>query len=258
MLNKIKICAFGVGLLGCSQAFSMDHWSFGERQKHEEFVRQGKTPVDQCLRFFTSLNIVIADDVRSKYSGLTRELLKARDETFTTRKDACLLRDFLDKAVGSHLCSSTGRYYPFIFNILKYAILSLGPKYKPNCAAMYTSMLSREIRRILDADFGGTIAIGAVFPIGFALDVVHIIDSYEELSADEKLQVVEFFLTGDNDDLVASIFDYPKGDFEKKFFKYQENVDFSPEGRRRFDELKQNPKIAKFLDFLKEELHRRG
>ncbi|MDR1907272.1 MAG: hypothetical protein LBQ43_00225, partial [Holosporales bacterium] len=250
-LNKSKFCAFGVAscLLGGLQAFSMEYWNFEFIQKLEIFIAEGENPIDKCLRFFIAP--IRSSEFRSVYPRLACDLLKVRDRTFTAYEDARMLADFLDKVLSGKTLGDNGAQTPFIFIILKYAILSLGSQYEPNCAATYISELSSAIETYQFADDSNSTRIcSPVVPIELALKIVELIDSNEVLSAEDKLSAVEFFITSCSGDIAVSLSIDPNGKFEQLLRKNPRPIDYSPEGRKSFDVLMQNPRIKGFFETL--------
>jgi hypothetical protein len=261
MLNKIKICAFGMAscFWGCSQAFSMTSEDPVDKQEPKKsFVEQGKNPLDKCLRFFTKI-LTNPSPVRSKYSDLTKDLLNVRDDAFTASADARAFREFLSTILRDEYCPYSRKTVPFIFNILKYVLLRLGPTYKPHDAAVYISALEREIPKLREK-LSQALPLGPRITTDLALEIIQIIDSYEGLSVDEKLSVAEFFLTSWFGDVAASLSTGPDGGFEKVILRHsvierKRGICFSEEGRLRFDELTRNPRIKTFFDALKDEIN---
>ncbi|MDR1907270.1 MAG: hypothetical protein LBQ43_00215 [Holosporales bacterium] len=256
MLNKSKFCAFGFAscLWGCSQAFSIDHWPSNLMREVEQFVKEGDTPIDKCLRFFIAP--ISPSDFRSVYPRLACDLLKVRGKTIAISEDARALAGFLDQVLRGQTLGDNGAHAPFIFNIFKYVLLSLGSQYEPNCAAAYISELSPAIETLKDADCNNSTRSGhPVVPIELALKIVELIDSNEVLSAEDKLSAVEFFLMSRSGDIAVSLSIDPNGDFEKFLRKSRKPFDFSSKGRKDFEVLIQNPRIRAFFETLKEELH---
>ncbi|MDR1908252.1 MAG: hypothetical protein LBQ43_05355 [Holosporales bacterium] len=206
--------------------------------------------------------------VLGRYSGgdePTPEQLQLRDNVlrihesgkFTVQEDISALKSFLESLIhGNSPNRRISRTYPvFAMNMLKYVMLSLGDKYGPNTAAVYKSELEPLVNELCAKDKHYRPLVPYV-PVKVCFSIINILDEYKDLSYDEKLSFIDWFVSNPGD-IVASVSTDPDGSLEKYLYTPHH---WSRYGkwlcRERFDALMERPGMRTFYDHLVRELHR--
>ncbi|MDR1907415.1 MAG: hypothetical protein LBQ43_00955 [Holosporales bacterium] len=245
--SKFKNCIFGS--LCCAQFFSVGGASNRNNTSFVHAELQENEKIRYCLRGFV-------DRTTPQYYECVYELLNARQtDDFSPEKDACALKRFVESYNGTWS-------YQVCESILEYALLSLGPKYKPGSAAVYIETLSPFIDYLAYRQRNIGIEYKQCVGILISKHIVQILDSCEYLPPKEKLRLLYWFISYPGN-LALSLCARPHGTFEHVMTNdchprtcRSLPLIINKEGDKLFSELTKNKNIERFYNYLKDELHR--